>query len=166
MPPNLPVPVLTATQNALAPANLPAASSVPSPVKWTSVPAAQSSSDAPILTLNLPSSPEPPKQLVWHRKGDYVASVCTCIDRVTIMSKLIYHHSGRPGRRMDPPGVEATFTGAVQESQGRGAARSLPPVKTALLRRSTFRSPIYPLDRMLRLRWLLLLPSTNRSGAS
>ncbi|KAI0723343.1 ribosome biogenesis protein ERB1 [Earliella scabrosa] len=75
MPPNLPVAVLTVTQNALAPANLPAASSVPSPVKWTSVPAAQSSSDAPILTLNLPSSPEPPKQLVWHRKGDYVASV-------------------------------------------------------------------------------------------
>ena len=77
IPPNLPGPVLTATQNALAPANLPPAPSVPSAVKWTSVPAAQSSSDAPILTLNLPSSPEPPKQLVWHRKGDYLASVCT-----------------------------------------------------------------------------------------
>ncbi|PIL36796.1 hypothetical protein GSI_00486 [Ganoderma sinense ZZ0214-1] len=75
IPPNLPAPILTASQNALAPANLPPAPSTPSPVKWTSVPAAQSSSDVPILTLNLPSSPEPPKQLVWHRKGDYLASV-------------------------------------------------------------------------------------------
>ena len=78
VPPNLPSSVLTATQNVLAPANLPPAPSAPSSVKWTSVPAAQSSSDIPILTLNLPSSPEPPKQLVWHRKGDYLASVCTC----------------------------------------------------------------------------------------
>ncbi|KAH9894299.1 BOP1NT-domain-containing protein [Cubamyces lactineus] len=75
IPPNLPGPVLTATQNILAPANLPPPPANPSPVKWSSVPAAQSSSDTPILTLNLPSSPEPPKQLVWHRKGDYLASV-------------------------------------------------------------------------------------------
>ena len=76
VPPNLPAPILTATQNVLAPANLPPPPAVPSPVKWVSVPAAQSSSDSPILTLNLPSSPEPPKQLVWHKKGDYLASVC------------------------------------------------------------------------------------------
>ncbi|KAI9067600.1 BOP1NT-domain-containing protein [Trametes sanguinea] len=75
IPPNLPGPVLTATQNVLAPATLPPPPANPSPVKWSSVPAAQSSSDTPILTLSLPSSPEPPKQLVWHRKGDYVASV-------------------------------------------------------------------------------------------
>ncbi|KAI0721845.1 ribosome biogenesis protein ERB1 [Cerioporus squamosus] len=74
-PPNLPAPILTATQNVLSPANLPPPPAVPSPVKWVSVPAAQSSTDTPILTLNLPSSPEPPKQLVWHRKGDYLASV-------------------------------------------------------------------------------------------
>ncbi|KAH9943090.1 ribosome biogenesis protein ERB1 [Epithele typhae] len=35
-----------------------ASRAVASPVKWT-----------PTLTLNLPTSPEPPKQLVWHRKG-------------------------------------------------------------------------------------------------
>ena len=79
IPPNLPAPVLSATQNLLAPANLPPPPAVPSPVKWASVPVSQSTSYAPILTLNLPSSPEPPKQLVWHRKGDYVASVCAYI---------------------------------------------------------------------------------------
>ncbi len=76
-PPNLPAAILAATQHALSPANLPPPPAVPSPVKWVSVPAAQSSTDAPILSLHLPSSPEPPKQLVWHRKGDYLASVCT-----------------------------------------------------------------------------------------
>ena len=37
---------------------------------------ASSSSDKPILTIALPSSSGLPKQIAWHRRGDYLATVC------------------------------------------------------------------------------------------
>ena len=137
IPPNLPAAVLVATQSVLAPANLPPPPSVPSPVKWVSVPAAQSSSDAPTLTLSLPSSPEPPKQLVWHRKGDYLASVCAYNRPRSIrMSSLTeWSGSGGTGRCLDAPSITAPLSSTVQEGQGRCPAGAISPLKTALLRR-------------------------------
>ncbi|CAL1702299.1 unnamed protein product [Somion occarium] len=75
IPPNLPAPVLFATQAVLSPANLPPAPATPSPVKWTSVSAASSSSEKPILTIDLPPSSGLPKQIAWHRKGDYLSTI-------------------------------------------------------------------------------------------
>lgn len=75
IPPNLPATILTATQNVLAPANMPPPPPVPSPVEWQSVSAAASTSDSPILTVNMPPGSGLPKQLAWHRRGDYVATV-------------------------------------------------------------------------------------------
>ena len=77
IPPNLPSTILSATQAVLAPANLPPPPAVPSPVKWTSVSPAASSSDAPILTVSMPASSGTPKHLAWHKRGDYLATVCT-----------------------------------------------------------------------------------------
>ncbi|EKM59698.1 uncharacterized protein PHACADRAFT_158105 [Phanerochaete carnosa HHB-10118-sp] len=76
-PPNLPTSVLVATQAALAPAQLPPAPTTPSPVKWQSISAAASTSDSPILTINLPSNSGMPKQVAWHRRGDYLATVAS-----------------------------------------------------------------------------------------
>ncbi|KAI0080753.1 ribosome biogenesis protein ERB1 [Panus rudis PR-1116 ss-1] len=75
IPPYQPAQTMSATQTLLSPANLPPAPSTPSPVKWTSVAAASSSSDKPILTINLPPSSGLPRQIAWHRRGDYLATV-------------------------------------------------------------------------------------------
>ena len=88
IPPNLPAAVLTATQALLAPANLPPAPAVPSPVKWQSVSAAASTSDSPILTVNLPPSSGLPKQLAWHRRGDYLATVGKCLSPWALLSRI------------------------------------------------------------------------------
>jgi ribosome biogenesis protein ERB1 len=73
---------MRATVALLAPAALPPAPATPSPVKWSSVPAAAASSDAPVLTVQLPASSGVPRQITWHRRGDYVASVCASRARV------------------------------------------------------------------------------------
>ncbi|TFY81834.1 hypothetical protein EWM64_g2178 [Hericium alpestre] len=72
IPPNLPAAVLTATQTLLAPATLPPAPATPSPVKWTNP---KSVGDGPILVLDLPQSSGLPKDIAWHKKGDYFATV-------------------------------------------------------------------------------------------
>ncbi|KZP24665.1 ribosome biogenesis protein ERB1 [Athelia psychrophila] len=74
IPPHLPPAIYTATQTLLAPATLPPAPPTPSPIKWVTAPSS-SSADLPILTLHMPSSSGVPKQIAWHRRGDYLASV-------------------------------------------------------------------------------------------
>lgn len=80
IPPHLPLAIYTATQTLLAPAALPPVPPTPSPIKWVT-PSSSSSTDLPILTLHMPASSGVPKQIAWHRRGDYLASVC----------KLVYH---------------------------------------------------------------------------
>jgi len=72
IPPNLSPPVLTMTQSTLAPATLPP--STQSSIKWIS--SSGTVEDSPLLVIELPSSSGLPRQLTWHRKGDYLASVC------------------------------------------------------------------------------------------
>ncbi|KAI0313825.1 BOP1NT-domain-containing protein [Amylostereum chailletii] len=76
LPPNLPAAILVATQNLLAPATLPPAPATPSPVKWTNPPNALTTDD-PILTIALPPSSDVPKNIGWHRKGDYFSTVAS-----------------------------------------------------------------------------------------
>ncbi|KAL4076042.1 NUC169 domain-containing protein [Scleroderma yunnanense] len=70
IPPNLPIAILHSTQNTLAPPTLPPP--IASPVKWTSITGIE---DGVILTISFPSASGLPKQITWHRKGDYLASV-------------------------------------------------------------------------------------------
>lgn len=76
VPPNLPSNVLVATLDLLTPATLPPQPAHPSPVKWTSISAAAFAPEKPILTVELPPSSGVPKQITWHRRGDYLATVC------------------------------------------------------------------------------------------
>jgi ribosome biogenesis protein ERB1 len=71
-PPNLSPALLTTTQSTLAPATLPPATQ--SSIKWISSSGAVE--EGPILIIELPSASGLPRQLTWHRKGDYLASVC------------------------------------------------------------------------------------------
>ena len=73
IPPNLPSFILHPTQSALTPATLPPATQ--SPVKWISSPGRE---DGVVLTILLPAASGLTKQIAWHRKGDYLATVCTC----------------------------------------------------------------------------------------
>lgn len=73
IPPNLPSVILHPTRSTLAPATLPPATQ--SPVKWSSSPGQE---DGVVLTILLPAASGLTKQIAWHRKGDYLATVCTC----------------------------------------------------------------------------------------
>ena len=72
IPPNLPSTIFHSTQSTLTPATLPPATK--SSVKWTSSPRAE---DGVVLTILLPAVSGLIKQVAWHRKGDYLATVCT-----------------------------------------------------------------------------------------
>ncbi|OCH93615.1 BOP1NT-domain-containing protein [Obba rivulosa] len=101
IPPNLPVSILIATQTLLAPANLPPPPSVPSPVKWVSMAASASTSDAPILSLDLPSSSGQAKQIVWHRRGDYLATVSSGENQAAVwIHQISRRHSQAPFKKV------------------------------------------------------------------
>lgn len=74
IPPYLSPLVQTTTESLLAPAAMPPTQTTPSPVKWASAPSFVSE-DAPILSISLPQSSGLVKQIAWHRRGDYLASV-------------------------------------------------------------------------------------------
>ncbi|KAL1750913.1 NUC169 domain-containing protein [Schizophyllum commune] len=75
VPPHLSAPVLAATQALLAPSTLPPAPAIPSPVKWSSASLSAWTHNKAILTVRLPPTSSLPKQLAWHRRGDYLATV-------------------------------------------------------------------------------------------
>lgn len=136
IPPNLPAATLALTQSVLAPATLPPPPAKPSLIKWSST---ISDTDSPILTLSLPSSSGLPKQIVWHRKGDYLASVCELYDLypddfldaefTTLISWI------GDGSRLDAPNFQTPFAGAFRESQRIRSTRPIPSYKVSLLRR-------------------------------
>jgi len=76
VPPNLPPAIYTLTRSTLAPGTLPPAPATPSPVKWDTPPSNSFAIDSPMLTVHLPSSSGLLKQMNWHRRGDYLATVC------------------------------------------------------------------------------------------
>ncbi|KAF9263625.1 BOP1NT-domain-containing protein [Marasmius fiardii PR-910] len=77
VPPNLPPTVHQATLETLAPTNLPPSPETHSPVKWTTPASNTWMDETPLLTIRLPSGCGLPNHITWHRKGDYMASVCT-----------------------------------------------------------------------------------------
>jgi hypothetical protein len=78
LPPHLSSLVLRTTWSLLAPSELPSTPSTTSSIKWVNPPPSGLSPDDPLLTIHLPPSSGLPKQITWHRKGDYMASVCMC----------------------------------------------------------------------------------------
>lgn len=64
------------TQAALAPTTLPPPQLNPSVLKWITPTSNLWSIDTPILTISFPSSSGTTAHLCWHRRGDYLASVC------------------------------------------------------------------------------------------
>ncbi len=100
VPPNLPPAILSATRALLNPANLPPAPETPSPVKWFNS-ASALSLETPLLSLDLPPSSGLAKHIAWHRKGDYLATVCkvfslmgpTCFALTVTPFPTLYLHS-------------------------------------------------------------------------
>lgn len=116
VPPHLPSNILRATLDLLSPAALPPPPANPSPVKWTSVAIAAFTSEKSALTLELPASSGLPKQVTWHRRGDYLATVCKS------NSYFCRHHvslfcSRKRGsrRRLDSSTIPPPLTGTIQE---------------------------------------------------
>lgn len=143
IPPNLPSAVLALTQVLLAPATLPPAPATPSPVKWITPPSAHSSSDTPILTVHLPQSSGLPKQITWHRRGDYMATVCKLLRHSGRLNLLIFavqfdSQWRRSRRRMDSSNHAKAFPSSFQEDQRLGSISALPSSKASFLRRCEY----------------------------
>ncbi|KAJ7499137.1 NUC169 domain-containing protein [Mycena latifolia] len=101
IPPNLSSPVLLLTQSILAPTTLPPAPETPSPVKWVTPPTSSWSPDTAILTVQLPQSSGLPKQIAWHRRGDYMATVSSGGTQGGVwMHQITRRHSQAPFKKI------------------------------------------------------------------
>lgn len=93
VPPNLPSATLLSTQNALTSAPAPPTAS---PIKWASTSRVE---HGVILTITLPATSGLPKQITWHRKGDYLASVSSSESQVWI-HQVSRRHSQAPFKKI------------------------------------------------------------------
>lgn len=93
VPPNLPSAILSSTQNAVTSAPPPPTAS---PVKWASTSRVE---NGVILTITLPATSGLPKQITWHRKGDYLASVSSSESQVWI-HQVSRRHSQAPFKKI------------------------------------------------------------------
>ncbi|KAJ7095181.1 NUC169 domain-containing protein [Mycena belliarum] len=101
IPPNLPSSVLLLTQSILAPTALPPAPETPSLVKWVTPPTSSWSPDMAILTVQLPQSSGLPKQIAWHRRGDYMATVSSGGPQGGVwMHQITRRHSQAPFKKI------------------------------------------------------------------
>lgn len=94
VPPNLPSAILSSTQNALTPAPLPPPTT--SPIKWASTSRVE---DDIMLTITLPAISGLSKQITWHRRGDYLASVSSNESQVWI-HQVSRRHSQAPFKKI------------------------------------------------------------------
>jgi len=76
MPPYLPPAIFAATLAVLNPTNPPQSLPTASSVIWTNGKDRNPTSNAPVLVLSLPPSAGLPRQITFHRRGDYFATVC------------------------------------------------------------------------------------------
>ena len=76
IPPNVPSAIMALTHAALAPIALPPPPVNASTLKWITPASNLWSIDTPILTIHFPNQSGAATYLYWHRRGDYLASVC------------------------------------------------------------------------------------------
>ena len=76
VPPNQPASIASFTQSLLSPAAQPESkSATPSPIKWRAG-TDTLHDEKPLLTIDMPPSSGAIKQIAWHRRGDYFATLC------------------------------------------------------------------------------------------
>ncbi|KAH0839680.1 ribosome biogenesis protein ERB1 [Lanmaoa asiatica] len=96
IPPNLSSAILHSTHSTLTPATLPAATQ--SPVKWSSSPGRE---DGVVLTILLPAASGLAKQIAWHRKGDYLATVSSRESQGSVwIHQVSRRHSQAPFKKI------------------------------------------------------------------
>ncbi|KAF8592530.1 BOP1NT-domain-containing protein [Ramaria rubella] len=100
VPPSLHPAIEAATLALLAPATVSPPPENSSPIAWTSLTSAASGNDA-VLTLQLPPLSGLPKQITWHRRGDYFASVSGKEGQGSVwIHQLSKRHSQAPFRKI------------------------------------------------------------------
>ncbi|KAF8631298.1 hypothetical protein AX15_002617 [Amanita polypyramis BW_CC] len=101
IPPNLSGAVFSTTVALLAPAALPPAPNVPSPVKWHSKASSAYSPGETILIVKLPPASGFPAQISWHRRGDYLATVSSAdTQRGVWIHQISKRHSQAPFKKI------------------------------------------------------------------
>ncbi|KAF7301443.1 Ribosome biogenesis protein ERB1 [Mycena indigotica] len=98
IPPNISTSIFQATKTLLAPPTLPPLPETPSLVKWVS---STSSPDDPTLSVHLPPTSGLPKQISWHRRGDYMATVSgSGVHGGVWMHQITRRHSQAPFKKI------------------------------------------------------------------
>ncbi|GJJ07346.1 Ribosome bioproteinsis protein erb1 [Clathrus columnatus] len=96
VPPTVDQTSMTRTHSTLT---TPVTANTESPVAWTI--SSTKSLDEPLLTIKLPTNSGPIKQITWHRRGDYFASVSGYQNQGTVwIHQLSKRHSQAPFRKM------------------------------------------------------------------
>ncbi|KDQ17161.1 hypothetical protein BOTBODRAFT_53335 [Botryobasidium botryosum FD-172 SS1] len=101
VPPYLSPSLLSATLSLLNPTNLPPPSTSATTLKWTSPMSYSPESTTPITTIILPPSSGLPKQLAFHRRGDYLSSVGSTDGQGAIwIHQISKRHSQSPFKKI------------------------------------------------------------------
>ncbi|KIY65435.1 ribosome biogenesis protein ERB1 [Cylindrobasidium torrendii FP15055 ss-10] len=100
IPPNLPAAVYELTYKLLAPATLPPAPETPSPIKWTTASSSKWTIDTPLLSIQLSSGSGLPRQIAWHRKGDYLSTVSSGAQGGVWIHQITRRHSQAPFKKI------------------------------------------------------------------
>ncbi len=123
IPPHLETSLHAATLAILSPAQLPSATGEPSEVKWQS-----SSAEGNTLSIRLPPSSASIKQITFHRRGDYIATVCPCFAMLPVhRTDRADRRRTRPGFDLDPPNFKTPFPKPVPKSQGESSKGHISP---------------------------------------
>jgi hypothetical protein len=127
IPPHQTHAVASATHALLCPAVLPANASKETPlVKWQS----QSNSEDFSLVLHLPPRSGTTKQIVFHRRGDYVATVCEhhFFEHPKCVRSEHSYFSGWKGTDfgLDTQHIQTTFTKSFQKDKRHCTESALP----------------------------------------
>ncbi|EJD53870.1 BOP1NT-domain-containing protein [Auricularia subglabra TFB-10046 SS5] len=102
-PPNLPASIANLTHALLSPSVAPESkSATPSPIKWRAAETGVLADDErPLLTVELPQSSGLVKQIAWHRRGDYFATLSATESHTTVwIHQTSKRHSQAPFKKI------------------------------------------------------------------
>lgn len=102
-PPNLPGSIANLTHALLSPSVAPESkSATPSPIKWRAAESGVLADDErPLLTVELPQSSGLVKQIAWHRRGDYFATLSATESHTTVwIHQTSKRHSQAPFKKI------------------------------------------------------------------
>ncbi|KAH7100640.1 BOP1NT-domain-containing protein [Auriculariales sp. MPI-PUGE-AT-0066] len=101
-PPHLPLALANSTRLLFAPADkVESKTTTPSPIKWRPASDDVLQDDRPLLSIDLPASSGNVKQIAWHRRGDYFATLSATESHTSVwIHQTSKRHSQAPFKKI------------------------------------------------------------------